>query len=315
MQTELTERLAIDHPVLLAPMGSVAGGELARAVSRAGGLGLIGAGYGDSDWMARELDRCSDCRFGIGFITWSLDQQPQLLDQALAHEPAVVMFSFGDCSAYIPKVHAADALAICQAQTVADAQEATAAGADIIVAQGSEGGGHGAGRSTFSLVPAVVDAVAPTPVVAAGGVADGRGLSAALMLGASGVLMGTRFYASDEALGLAGAKQSMVDESGDNTLRTSVFDIVRGYDWPDGYTGRAVINHFVRDWHGNERGLADDLANQQTRYRQAAADGDADTAVVFAGEALDLIDTIEPAGTLLQRIVSDAERQLHDAAG
>lgn len=313
MHTTLMDLLDIEYPVLLAPMGNVAGGALARAVTEAGGLGLLGAGYGDADWMACELERCRDTRFGIGFITWSLDRAPALLDQALERGPVAVMFSFGDCRAYIPQVHAADALVICQVQTVAGARDAVAAGADLIVAQGTEGGGHGATRGTFGLVPAVVDAVFPVPVVAAGGVADGRGLAASLMLGASGVLMGTRFYASDEALGLHAAKQALVDGKGDDTLRTGIFDIVRGYDWPGGYTGRAIQNQFSRIWHGHEPELRADLESQRLLYGQAVSREDVDTAVVFAGEALDLVQAIEPAGTLLRRTVSQAQALLSQA--
>lgn len=310
MRTDLTALLGIQHPILLAPMGQVAGGALARAVSQAGGLGLIGAGYGDADWLRRELASCSDCRVGVGFITWALDQQPQLLDLALEYTPVAIMFSFGDCSAYIRRVQAAGARAICQVRTVAEARQAAELGADLIVAQGTEGGGHGATRSTFSLVPAVVDAVSPVPVVAAGGVADGRGLAAALMLGAVGVLIGTRFYASDEALGLDGAKQAMVEHSGDQTLRTHVFDIVRGYHWPDGITGRALNNHFTQTWHGREAELTQDVIEQRRIYSEAAARGDADTAVVFAGEAIDMIDAIEPAEQIVTRIAAEADALL-----
>ncbi|MES1954192.1 NAD(P)H-dependent flavin oxidoreductase [Salinisphaera hydrothermalis] len=309
MHTAVTRLLGIQHPVLLAPMGGVSGGQLARAVSNAGGLGLIGAGYGDADWLAQEMTHCRDCRFGVGFITWSLDAKPALLEQVLAQSPAAIMFSFGDCAAYIPRVHEAGALAICQVQTLSDARRAAETGADLIVAQGTEGGGHGATRSTFSLVPAVVDAVAPVPVVAAGGVADGRGLAAALMLGASGVLVGTRLYASDEALGLPAAKQAIVHHGGDQTLRTRVFDIVRGYDWGH-YTGRVIDNGFTRDWHTREAALAESVDSERQRYQEAVARGDAETAVLFAGEAIDLIDEIEPAAEIVNRIVTQADAAL-----
>ncbi|HET7314618.1 nitronate monooxygenase [Salinisphaera sp.] len=310
MRTALTELLAIDHPVLLAPMGGVSGGALARAVSEAGGLGLIGAGYGDADWLAREMALCTDCRFGVGFITWALHQRPELLDLALAQSPAAILFSFGDCRDYVPRVHAAGARVICQVGSVTEAERAAQDGADLIVAQGTEGGGHGGGRSTFALTPAVVDAVAPIPVVAAGGVADGRGLAAALMLGATGVLVGTRFYASREALGLEAAKQAIVTAGGDATLRTRVFDIVRGYDWPGGYTGRVIGNRFTETWHGREAELTGEAADERRRYHEAVARGDAETAVLFAGEAIDLIRAVEPAGTIVARLIREAETVL-----
>ena len=138
------------------------------------------------------------------------------------------MLSFGDPAPFVPPIRAAGARLILQVQTLADARAAAALGADVVVAQGAEAGGHGAKRATLPLVPAVVDAIAPTPVAAAGGIADGRGLAAALVLGAAGVLAGTRFYASREALGHAAAKARLVEGAGDATLRTTVFDLVRG---------------------------------------------------------------------------------------
>lgn len=311
MHTVLNDLLGIDHPVLLAPMGNVSGGALAAAVSKAGGLGLIGAGYGDTDWLTREFENADGARVGVGFITWSLARNPALLDLALKYKPAAVMFSFGDYTPYLAAVRKAGAKVICQVQTLAQAREAAAAGVDLIVAQGTEGGGHGGARSTFTFVPAVVDAVAPIPVVAAGGVADGRGLAAALMLGASGVLVGTRFFASEEAIGHANAKRFIVDSEGDTTLRTRVFDIVRGYHWPENITGRVPLNRFSAQWHGREPALYADLERQQADYRQAADNGDTDTAVVFAGEAVDLIDSIESARTIVERIANEAETLLH----
>lgn len=307
MDSQLNELLGVQHPVLLAPMGSVAGGALAAAVSRAGGLGLIGAGYGDADWIRREFDQAAGEQVGVGFITWSLARNPELLDLALAYGPAAVMFSFGDCAPFVPAVRAAGARVICQVQTLAQARAAAELGPDVIVAQGDEAGGHGGGRSTFTLVPAVVDAVTPIPVVAAGGIADGRGLAAARVLGAAGALVGTRFFASEEALGHASAKRRIVASQGDDTQRTRVFDIVRGYPWPEYITGRAAVNEFAARWHGREAALAARLAEQQRAYREAAAHGDTGTAVVFAGEAVDLIDAIEPAHTILERIVAEAE--------
>ena len=147
------------------------------------------------------------------------------------------------------------------------------------------------------------------PVVAAGGIADGRGLAAALMLGADGVLMGTRFYVASEALASSAAKARIVAASGDDTVRTSVFDIARGYDWPPQYTGRAVHNRFSETWHGREEALAQDEA-EHSRYAEAAAHGDPDIAVVFASEGIDLIHAIEPASVILARVLQEAEAAL-----
>jgi nitronate monooxygenase len=218
ISTRLTELLKVKHPILLAPMDVVSDGRLAATVSRAGGFGIIGGGYGDETWLARELDAAGDARVGVGFITWSMAKRPRLLDLVLERRPVAVMLSFGEVRPHAQKIKKAGALLICQVQTLRQANAAAANEADILVAQGAEGGGHGISRSTFPFVPAVVDAVPHIPVAAAGGIADGRGLAAALMLGADGVLVGTRFYASQEAAGFVAAKDRIVSETGDHTI-------------------------------------------------------------------------------------------------
>jgi nitronate monooxygenase len=314
LRTRLTDRLGIRHPVVLAPMGFVAGGALAAAVSAAGALGIVGGGYAEPDWLERELAAAGNQRVGCGFITWALARRPHALDLALRHAPAAIMLSFGDAAPFIPRVKQAGALVICQVQRLEQARQVLAQGADIIVAQGTEAGGHGGTRSTFPLVPAVVDLVAASGcdvmVLAAGGIADGRGLAAALMLGADGVVMGTRFLAAEESLAAPAAKARVVATGGDETLRTSIFDIVRGYDWPPEYTGRALANRFSATWHGRETALAAAGESERTRYAAAAAAGDVDTAVVFAGEGIDLVHAVEPAAVILERTVREAEAAL-----
>ena len=184
---------------------------LTPAVSEAGGFGILGGGYGDKAWLEagdRQSSKRLSAPFGIGFITWSLAKQPELLDIALDARPRAIMLSFGDPAPFAPRIKQAGALLICQVQSEDMAKQALDAGADILIAQGTEAGGHGASRTTLDIVPAIVDlAAGRVPVVAAGGIADGRGLAAMMMLGASGVLIGTRFYASEEADGADEAKQ------------------------------------------------------------------------------------------------------------
>ncbi|HEX5210616.1 MAG TPA: nitronate monooxygenase [Pseudolabrys sp.] len=314
ISTRLTDLLGIKHPVLLAPMGSASGGELAAAVSRAGGFGIIGAGYGEEDWLKRELDAAGDARIGVGYITWSMAKNPRLLDIALERKPAAVMLSFGDIAPHAAKIKRAGALIICQIQSVVQAKEVAVKGADIIVAQGAEAGGHGAIRSTLPLVPAVVDAAGKVPVVAAGGIADGRGLAAALMLGADGVLMGTRFLASEEALIAPEAKQRVVDTDGDGTLRTMIFDLVRGRAWPAPYTGRVIKNRFSERWRGREAELVHNLAQESAAYAEAQTRNDLDTIVLHAGEALDLTSEILPAAAIVERTVAECERLVAGAS-
>jgi nitronate monooxygenase len=163
-------------------------------------------------------------------------------------------------------------------------------------------------------VPAVVDAVAPTPVLAAGGIVDGRGLAAALMLGAQGALIGTRFYAATEALGHERAKERIVAATGSETRRTRVFDVVREHAWPRPYTGRAIRNPFMERWDGREEDLAAALDEEIPGFQAAVRDGDLDTAMVWAGEGIDLISDVAPAGELVRRIGAEAEARLRHAS-
>ena len=308
IRTALTELLGIRHPILLAPMAGVSGGALAAAVTGAGGLGLIGGGYGDPDWLEQELRARGNARVGIGFITWALERQPELLEVALDHAPAAIFLSFGDCRPFAARVAASSARLILQVQTVEQGKAALDAGAAVLVAQGTEAGGHGGRRATLPLVPAIVDIAGAVPVVAAGGIADGRGLAAALMLGASGVLCGTAFYAADEALTHPAAKAATVAGSGDATLRSSVFDLARGLDWPPDWDLRTLRNAFVERWAGNEAGLAD--AAWRRHYAEAAAAGDMATAAVIVGEAVDLVTRREAAAAIVERLAGEAEALL-----
>jgi len=200
-------------------------------------------------------------------------------------------------------------------QTLAAAQRAAELGPDLIVAQGTEAGGHGSARALFPLLPAVVDAVAPIPVLAAGGIADGRGLVAALALGASGALIGTRFYAAEEAIGSDAVKRRLVERGGDDTVRTAIFDIVRKLPWPEPYTGRAVANAFSARWHDRDAELRRALPEESARYAAAVSTGDLDTTVLWGGEALDLVHDIAPAGQILLRIMREAEETRRRLAG
>jgi nitronate monooxygenase len=314
IKTALTEAFGLEHPIILAPMAGVSGGQLAAAVSNAGALGLVGGGYGDPTWLRDELSvaRAETSRpWGVGLITWATTHQ--IVELALSYEPHAFMLSFGDPQPYVPAIKAAGCTLICQVQDTGDARAARTAGADIIVAQGAEAGGHGATRATLPLVPAVADAVAPTPVVAAGGIADGRGLAAALMLGAQGVLLGTRFYAATESLGHRRAKELIVASRGADTRRTTVFDAVRGHKWPAPYTGRALRNPFLERWDTREEELALALDAETPRFRRAEKEGDFDTAMVWSGEAVDLIHDVVPASELVRRIGAEAEERLRFA--
>ena len=309
--TALTSLLGIKHPILLAPMDLISGARLASAVSDAGGFGILGGGYGEKAWLEQQTARLktSKASFGVGFITWSLAKRPELLDIALDAAPRAIMLSFGDPNPFTPRIKAAGALLICQVQTEDMARQALDAGADILVAQGTEAGGHGASRTTIDIVPAVIDlAAGRVPVVAAGGIADGRGLAAMLMLGASGVLLGTRFYASIEADGAEEAKKRICAAASGSTIRSIIFDLSRNNVWPAPFTGRCLVNDHARRWLGREVELMQNVTAVATDYAAARAAGNFDIAAVIAGEGVGLIHDIPPAAEIVDRIVTEAEQ-------
>lgn len=314
LSTRLTRLLGMQHPVVSAPMAFAGGGVLAAAVSRTGGLGLVGGGYGDAAWLDEQFELARGQRVGVGFITWSLQQSPELLTRVLQWQPVAVMLSFGDPQPFADEIKASGARLICQCQQMEHVRQAVDAGADVVVAQGSEAGGHGALRGTLSFVPEVADFLAEnspdTVLLAAGGIADGRGLAAAVVLGADGALVGTRFWASREALVHQDHHRAIVETGGDGTIRTTVADIARQINWPPGYTARIRRNAFTTQWHGQEDQLAADIETQASRYRQAFAAGDPDQTGVWFGEAAGLIKDIEPAAAIVERMVNEAVARL-----
>lgn len=307
--TRLTRAFGLTHPVALAPMAGVAGGALAGAVARAGGLGLLGGGYGDADWTASEWDRAGDAPIGIGFITWALT--PAVLQAALSRRPRAVMLSFGDPGPFAATIHAAGVPLICQCQTLDHARAAVDAGAGVIVAQGGEAGGHGGGRGTLTLVPELADHLAAhapdTLLMAAGGIADGRGLAAALALGADGAMIGTRFWAAPEALVPPGFHAAAVAAGGDATHRTRAPDAARLLDWPAPYTIRTLRSAFSDRWAADPDALrAPGAADARADWAAAQGRGDAAQGSPVAGEAVGLIHQIAPAADILAAITRQA---------
>ena len=319
LRTRLTERLRLDHPVISAPMGFAGGGNLAAAVTAAGGLGLIGGAYGNEEWLREQFTAAGNQRVGCGFITWSLQKQPHLLDLALDHAPGAMFLSFGDPAPFADRVKRAGVPLICQVQTVKDARRAIEVGAAIIVAQGSEAGGHGEKRATFTLVPEIADLIAAqapdTLLCAAGGVADGRGLASAFVLGADGVVIGTRFWASTEALVHPNLHKAAVAAGGDDTLRARTIDIVRGLDsWPARYSLRTLRSETTDRWHGKDEELRAVAETEIKRYAEAVAIGDTRIVSPLLGEAVGLIHDIAPAAKILEGIIGEAEIILRQKA-
>jgi nitronate monooxygenase len=311
LANRLTLRLGIEHPIVLAPLDQIGGGALVKAVSDAGGFGVLGGGYGDRAWLEAEFPKAGDAPIGVGFITWSLANQPELLELALAHGPKAVMLSFGDPAPFADRIREAGAILIAQVNSLDQARHVLDLGADIVVAQGTEAGGHsGEGQSVMAFTPQVTDLISRSNydalLLAAGGIADGRGLAAALMLGADGVMMGTRFSASQEALTPPAAKARLVAAGGGETARTSVYDILRERGWPAGYRARFLRNGFLDRWKGDPQGLTLEKASLQPVYKAALAEADFDIANIGAGQSVGLIRDLPSAGDLVRRIAAQA---------
>jgi nitronate monooxygenase len=313
--TPFTDMMGIEVPVVLAPMGGLAGGALAAAVSNGGGLGLVGGGREERDWLQRELTlvtAMTDKPWGIGFLSWAASRDS--VELALGYRPHAVMLSFGDPTHLAELVADSSIRLIIQVTNLYETRQAADLGADVIVVQGTEAGGHSGTRATLPFVPIVVDMVSPTPVLAAGGIADGRGLAAALCLGAAGALLGTRFEASAETLLDAESVKAILDGRGDDTERNRVFDIARGAPWPSRYLARTLRNDFLDRWRGREAELdADEAAKAE--YAVAAEERDMSVLPVWASEAIDLITTLSPAAELVAQLSREAEEALLRAGG
>lgn len=315
VHTRLCDLLGVETPIMNAPMGGgPAGGELAAAVSAAGGLGLIGAmSPGGVPWLRdqiRLVRERTDRPFGVGFISHWLPDMGELYEVALAERVPVVVHSFTDPAPYMSAARQAGAKVICQVRSVEAALEAVRAGVDVVVAQGTEAGGHTGSVSTLPLVPQVVDAISPIPVVAAGGIADGRGLAAMLMLGAEGVWLGTAFLASPECGYSPNKKRRVLEMASADTVLTKVFDIVDGRPWPPDVAGRVARNSFTDQWHGREQELEGQRETARAETDAAWRADDTDRSAVWAGESAGMVRRSEPAGEIVRRIAAEADRAL-----
>ena len=315
LRTRVCDVFGIRVPIVNAPMAIAARGELAAAVSGAGGLGLIGAMRHDAEWLRAQIRMVrnrTDRPFGVCFVTHWLSNIPELYETALEERVPVVMHSFVDPAPYVPAAKKAGAKVICQVQTIEGALKAAEANVDAIVAQGTEAGGHTGLVSTLTLVRHVVRAVSPLPVIAAGGIADGRSMAAALSLGAQGALIGTAFLASPESGYTPNQKRRILHMSSSDTILTRVFEIARGDVWPDHVAGRADRNAFVDKWHGREEQLRSRLQEAAAELTAAIADDDVSKAPVWAGTGVGLVTDTTAAGDIVRRIASQAERDLRD---
>lgn len=283
LSTPWCRAMGCDVPIVNAPMGGAAGGRLAAAVSRAGGVGMVGIGSaGTAEHLDAELDALAglDRPVGIGLVHWVVEARPDLLERALSVRPALLSVSFGEDWSWVPRAHEVGAATVTQVGTAAAAQRALDAGVDVLVARGAEGGGHGEPRvGTLALLTDLLDRF-DVPVLAAGGIASGRGFAAVLAAGASAAWIGTGFAACPEATTNPGARAALVAAEGDQTTLTRAFDLDSGYSWPD---------------HLPERVLTDGAGRPTP---------------VNAGQGVGMVTKAEPAADLIARLCAEAERLL-----
>ena len=319
IKTPLCDRLGIEYPIVLGGMGSGTTPELVSAVSEAGGLGTLGMNARaaeDAAPLMAKVRQGTGKPFGVNFLLFNLDEAA--FAATLAERPPVVAFAWAkpeqNLREYFQRAHDAGALVMYQTGSVPEARLALEAGAEVLIAQGAEGGGHVGLMGTLPLVPMMVDAVSPAPVLAAGGIADGRGLVAALALGAQGVLLGTRFLATPESPLHENFKAAILASDGHNTELTNIPDIGRGQLWP-GAMARVIRNRFIRRWSGQDSALRAAQAEITRSLAEARKSGDVEEGLLMAGQDAGLIHDIVPAGEIVRRIAGEAEKVLSGLSG
>ena len=317
LHTAFCELFEVRAPVLQAAIWPATSPELVAAVADAGAIGSIGAVFSDAERISREIGRVRELTqrpFVVNHVVPLLDEEA--FRATLEARPAGISFALGDPGELVARAHEAGSLVIHQVHTVEQAREAARLGVDVVIAQGSEAGGQGmsAGASTMTLVPQVVDAAAPIPVLAAGGVADGRGLAAALALGAAGVNVGTRFVASEEAGATAGWKRLVVDSRSEDAVRFETWSAIMppatgGYD----VVPRVIRTDFVARWHGR----AEEAAREAERLREeiftSIPQKRSEHVTPFTGQTAGLINEVLPAAEIVRAMVADAAAALERA--
>jgi len=310
METRFTEAVGVEHPVVCAGMGGgTTSGELIAAVSDAGGLGVLGASFvptAETAELVRRARELTSKPIGVNLL---LHAAADRVDEVLAFEPEVFSTAWPrddqDLAAIFAKAHERGCVVMHMVPLAEDAVRAAEAGADVIVAQGNEGGGHIGELASTVIVRQVVKAVAPLPVLAAGGFGDGAGLAAALALGADGELLGTRFLATDEAPVAQAYKDAIVASDGTDTVMTTLSDSLSGRDWPGAWV-RLRRTRFVEQWLGREPELRRRRA-QLWEEVVAFQESNADDGLMWIGQSAGLIDSVEPAGDVVRRIAAEAE--------
>jgi nitronate monooxygenase/enoyl-[acyl-carrier protein] reductase II len=312
LHTPFCERFGIDVPVVQAAIAPYTSAELVAAVSNAGGLGTLGSAMRPVNWLREEIARTRALTarpFSVNFTLASFD--PEALEVALRSRPAVISTALGDPGDLVARAHDAGALVIHQVHTVSQALRAAELGIDAIVAQGSEAGGFTGAVATLPLVPQVVDAVRPLPVLAAGGIADGRGLAAALVLGAQGVNIGTRFLTARESLMAEAGKQQLLGVRSEETLKLEFVNDI--FPKPPGSydtSPRSYPTPFIADWLDRRDDARREAPQLEAQIRTAIREDCLHELVHFAGQSAGLLRDVLPAAEIVRRLVAEAREAL-----
>ncbi len=312
LSTAWSKDMGLRIPVVNAPMGGVAGGRLAAAVTAAGGLGMIGMGSaGSVAALERELGQLGEGAgpFGIGLVDWVAAAQPGLLDRAIAAKPVLISVSFGTDLSWVPRVRAAGIRTATQVYNAEEARRAEQAGVEVLVARGTEGGGHGAVEmATLPLLDAVLGAVS-VPVLAAGGIGSAPSLAAVLTAGAAGAWLGTFLAACPESLLSRDGRRAMIAARGTDTILTRAFDVGMGLPWATRFPTRVLRNEFAERWTGREEELSRDPAARES-LAAAIARADQRVTPIDAGQGVGLVTAAEPVAQVLETLCGGAARLL-----
>ena len=315
LRTRFTDLLGLSLPVMNAPMSNHSGGTLAAAVSEAGGLGTFGASNGlGSDWLREQIAYvrgATDRPFGVGFITQLIEPDPENFEIVMDEGVSVVIFSFTDPQPWLGRARDAGAITICQVQSLELAQMAADGGADVLMVQGNEAGGHTGGMNLLPLLVSVVDRYPQLPVLAAGGITAGRALAAVLAAGAEGASLGTALLATPEAVEAPDAfKERIVLSDGQDTAFTRLYDLLADTPWPSGIAGRVYRNRLVREWDGRDDAVMERREELASDLAAARARHDPEVASVYMGQGAGAVNAIRPAAEVVETICQDAERVL-----
>jgi len=318
LRTRITEMFGIGYPVMSAPMAMHSGGRLAAAVSKAGGLGSFGGIHSAKgpDWLRDEISHIrseTDKPFAVGFITPFLPMFEQHFQAALEERVPVVALSFGSPQPWLGKAKASGAKAICQVQSMGHAVAAVEGGADVLVAQGNEAGGHTGTMNLLPFLVSVIDGFPDAPVMAAGGIGGGRALAAVLAAGADGAWAGTAFLATPECVEIPEEhKRLIVESDGEDTVYTRAYDVLWGAPWPEGIAERGRRNRFTDEWTGREDQIVVRREELQARVQAAEKAFDLDDRAVLYGQSAGAVRAVRPAAEVLREMCDDAERILRE---